>query len=147
MTAAESLMSTTARSASVPSRLRPSPPGSTTATTWAPVACTALVTAEPMNPAAPVTTTRSPGSILTTPSSSVLGRMVLRRRARDRLVLEVAHQPLWPEFAADPAGFVAAEWRARLDHVHVDTVSTGPHPPGYLHAMLDVRGPHGAGQA
>ena len=45
-------------------RLRQSAPGSTIATTRAPRDRTALATADPMNPEAPVMTTRSPGSIL-----------------------------------------------------------------------------------
>ena len=51
-------------SASSSVRLRQSAPGSVIATTCAPLARAARTTADPMNPAAPVTTTRSPGSIL-----------------------------------------------------------------------------------
>jgi len=45
--------------------LRSFAPGSTKATIVAPLACTARATADPMKPAAPVMTTRSPGSIAT----------------------------------------------------------------------------------
>ena len=58
-------MSAVTRSASTSARVRQSAPGSVSATTCAPRDRTALVTADPMNPEAPVTTTRSPGSIVT----------------------------------------------------------------------------------
>src|SRR5690606_25949815 len=65
----------------------------------------------------------------------------------DRLVLQVARQALGAELAAEAAGLVAAEWRARLDHVAVDAVGAGPHLPGHLHAALGVGRPDRPGQA
>src|ERR1700722_259990 len=64
-TAPGSRRSASTRSASTAARLRQSVPAPVIATTCAPPARTALATADPMSPEAPVTTTRSPGSILT----------------------------------------------------------------------------------
>src|SRR5262249_32160555 len=50
-------------------------------------------------------------------------------------------------FAANPAGLVAAEGSAGLDHVQVDPVSAGPDLAGDLHAPLSVSGPHRSGEA
>ena len=70
-------MSASARSTASPSTLRGSAPGWRTATTDAPLSSSSLVSAEPMKPPAPVTTTRSAGSI-----GNALLRWALRRPAQ-----------------------------------------------------------------
>src|ERR1700722_17546950 len=62
----------------MPWRLRSSAPGSTSATIFAPLACTARATADPMKPAAPVMTTRAPGSMGTGPVTGAAGGSITR---------------------------------------------------------------------
>ena len=133
-------MSTSRRSTSRPSRFDVTAPGSSNATTSTPRASSARTTAEPMKPAAPVTTTRSPFCKFETHDLAATRFDVGLRRRMPLVIVtpnSTSDAPLSLGFAQEfvervdeevDLRFAGDEWRQQLDHVDVVGGDLGQDP-------------------
>src|SRR5689334_17338349 len=92
--------------------------------------------------------TSSPGG-RPSPGLARAGRRMraVASRVVDRLELLVGMEPLGPQFAAEPAGLAPSVGGGEVGKIAVEPDGAGTDAAGHLGAMVQVRGPDGAGEA